>query len=96
LRGVIVTWLIAEGIISYRAVKVNHAPPMPGMLLATSGLFVMLALLAESGPDAAKLATLLGAGFDIAGFMHLFGLGGPAAAAGAGTPTTTPAKAAAT
>ena len=87
MRGVIITWLIAEGIISYRAVKVNHSPPIPGQLLATSGLFVMLAILAEA-PGAAGLATGIGAGLDIAGFMHLFGLGGPAApsTAGVGTP----------
>lgn len=77
MRGVILTWLIAEGIIIVRAVRRDHGPPVPGMLLATSGLFVMLAVLAEAGPDAAKLATMIGAGLDIAGFMHLGGLGGP-------------------
>ena len=79
MRGVILTWLIAEGIIIYRSVKVDHGPPIPGMLLATSGLFVLLAVLAEAGPDAARLATLMGAGFDIAGLMKpgiLPGLGG--------------------
>jgi hypothetical protein len=76
VRGVIITWVIAEGIIIFRSVKVNHAPPMPGMLLATTGLFVMLAILGEA-PGAAGLATGIGAGLDIAGFMNLFGLGGP-------------------
>jgi hypothetical protein len=83
MRGVIITWLIAEGIIIYRSAKVDHGPPSPGMLLATSGLFVLLAILAEAGPDAAKLATLVGAGMDIAGLMKpgiLPGLGGPATA----------------
>lgn len=83
MRGVILTWLIAEGIIVYRSVKVDHGPVVPGMLLATSGLFVLLALLAEAGPGAAQLATLIGAGVDIAGIMKpgiLPGLGGPAKA----------------
>jgi hypothetical protein len=76
VKGVIITWLIAEGIIITRSVKVSHEPPIPGRLLATSGLFVLLAILAEA-PGAAGLATMIGAGLDIAGLMHLFGLGGP-------------------
>lgn len=94
MRGVILTWLIAEGIIIWRSVKVDHGPPIPGMLLATSGLFVLLAVLAEAGPDAARVATLIGAGMDIAGLMKpgiLPGLGGPAAPA-----TTKPATTGAT
>lgn len=91
MRGVILTWLIAEGIITWRAVKVDKGPPIPGMLLATSGLFVLLAVLAEAGPDWATVATLIGAGMDIAGLMSpgiLPGLGGPAPA----TATTTMTK----
>jgi|SRR5580658_9779924 hypothetical protein len=68
MRGVILAWLAGEGIIIYRSVAKNHAPPVPGALLATSGLFVMLALLGEAAP---QLATLLGAGVDIAAFMNL-------------------------
>lgn len=64
-------WMVGEGIIVYRQVKQNHAPPMPGALIASSGLFALLALIAES--DAARpLAVALAAGFDLAAFMNLF------------------------
>jgi hypothetical protein len=67
----IMAWLIGEGIISYRAIKKTKAPPVPGALLASSGLFALLALLAES--DAARpLATVLAYGFDVAAFMNLY------------------------
>lgn len=69
-------WLVGEGIIIYRSVKRLKAPPGPGALLFTSGLFVMLALLADS-PKARPLATTLAWGFDLAAFMNLFGTGGP-------------------
>lgn len=64
-------WLIGEGIIIYRSVKKRHIPPGPGELLYSSGLFVLLALLAES-EKARFLATALAYGFDIAAFMNLF------------------------
>jgi len=44
----VAAWAVGEGIIIYRAVKQRKAPPMPGQLVATSALFIMLALLAES------------------------------------------------
>lgn len=64
-------WLIGEGIIVVRSVRANHAPPMPGALIASSGVFALLALLAES--DAARpLAVALAYGFDLAAFMNFF------------------------
>ncbi len=63
-------WAVGEAIIVYRSVKRDHRPPMPGALLGSSALFVMLALLAEA--DAARtLAITLAWGFDIAAFMNL-------------------------
>lgn len=67
----VLAWLVAEGIVIYRSVKVQKAPPGPGQLLFSSGLFVMLALLAEA-PKARPLATTLAWGFVIAAYMHLF------------------------
>ena len=75
-RLLIVEWLAAEGIVMYRGVSKNHYPPMPGQLLATSGAFVLLALLAETGPGAAQLAGILGGGFIAAAALNLFGQGG--------------------
>lgn len=71
-RGIILTWLVGEGIIIYRAFKKNPAPPMPGELLVVSALFAGLALLGEVSDGAAQFATLLGAGLDIAAAMNLF------------------------
>jgi hypothetical protein len=81
-------WLIGEGIICWRSVRVTHAPPMPGALIASSGLFALLALLAESD-TARPLATALAFGFDLAAFMNLYPPvtgGGTAAAPAAATP----------
>jgi hypothetical protein len=69
-------WLVGEGIIIYRAVKIQKAPPGPGQLLIASGVFVLLGLLAESR-TARPLAVTLAWGFDIAAFMNLFGVGKP-------------------
>lgn len=77
-------WLLAEGIIVYRSVKVHKAPPSPGALLLSSGLFVALGLLAES-PKARPLATAFAWGFDIAALMNLWGTGGPKTTSDAGT-----------
>jgi hypothetical protein len=63
-------WLIGEGIIVFRSVRSNHAPPMPGALIASSGIFALLALLAESD-SARPLAVALAYGFDLAAFMNL-------------------------
>lgn len=64
-------WLIGEGIIVYRSVANNHAPPMPGALIASAGIFALLALIAESD-TARPIATALAFGFDVAAFMNLF------------------------
>jgi hypothetical protein len=72
----IAAWLVGEGIIVYRSVKNQKAPPGPGQLLLSSGVFVMLALLAEVR-SARSLAVTLAWGFDIAALMNLWGTGGP-------------------
>lgn len=69
----ILAWLVGEGIIIYRSVKKQSAPPGPGQLLLTSGLFVVLGILAES-QSARPLATTLAWGFDVAALMKLFPL----------------------
>lgn len=71
MGGLVLAWLVGEGIIVYRSVKRDHSPPIPGALLASSGLFVLLALLAEAD-SARPVATALAWGFDLAAFMNLF------------------------
>jgi hypothetical protein len=78
-------WLVGEGIVTYRCVRNQHRPPMPGELLASSGAFVLLALLAQWQ---ANLATLIAWGLDIAAFVNI----APQLLAGPGpTPATTTA-----
>jgi len=77
-------WLVGEGIIIYRSVKAQKAPPGPGQLLLSSGVFVMLGLLAESS-KARPLAIAMAWGFDAAAFLNLFGIGAPHKAATAGS-----------
>lgn len=67
----IAAWLLGEGIISYRAIRTTKLPPMPGALLASSGLFAGLALLAES-ERARPFAVTLAYAFDAAALLNLF------------------------
>jgi len=89
----LLAWIVGEGIISYRAVKRQKAPPGPGQLLLSSGVFVILGIIAES-PAARPLAITLAWGFDIAAFMNLFGVGGEIKEqpGGNGNPGTWPPK----
>lgn len=70
MPGIVLAWAVGEGIIIYRSVRKRHAPPMPGQLLASSGLFVLLGLLAEA-QSARGLAAAMAWGFDLAAFMNL-------------------------
>jgi hypothetical protein len=76
-------WAVGEGIIIYRSVKAHHRAPWPGELLFSSGLFVMLAILAES-EKLRTLAVIAGWGFDAAAFLNLYPGPGAAAAGAAG------------
>lgn len=68
--AIVLAWLVGEGIITYRSFKKNHHPPMPGQLLASSGLFAVLGILAAN--DQLKfVATAAAWGFDIAAFMNV-------------------------
>lgn len=66
----IMAWLVGEGIIVYRSVKTQKAPPGPGQLLIASGAFILLGLLAEA-PAARPLAITMAWGLDIAAFMNV-------------------------
>lgn len=86
-RGIIIAWLIGEGIIIYRGAAKEKRPPWPSELLFSSVVFVSLGFLAEI-ESAATLAVLLAFGFDIAAFMNLapsLPINKPAPTAGAAT-----------
>lgn len=81
MGGITLAWLTGLGIIVYRRVSKDHRPPMPGQLLAASGFFAILALLAEY-PPARTTATLLAFGIDLAAYLEVpIVTGGPSAAA---------------
>ena len=92
MGGLVAAWAVGEGIIIFRSVKTSHAPPLPGQLIASSALFVMLALLAESD-TARPLAVTLAWGFDLAALLNAW----PSVTGGGTKSTTTkaPAKTAA-
>jgi hypothetical protein len=69
MKSVILAWLVGTGLMTYKDVKKNHRPPLPAELLAESGLFVVLGILAEAQP---KLAATLAWGFDAAAFLTLW------------------------
>jgi hypothetical protein len=70
MRGVILAWGLGMGIIVYRAAVREKRPPVPGQMLAATGLFALLAALAEYQP-AATAATALGFGVDLAVLMQV-------------------------
>jgi hypothetical protein len=79
VSGLVLAWLLGEGIIVWRAAK-QHELPVPGNMLAASALFAMLALLAEYEP-ARKAAVAFAFGVDIAVLMLVLP-GGTTPAAG--------------
>lgn len=66
-----VAWLTGIGIISYRSFRVQGGPPWPGQLLWSSGLYVILAVIADAGPEARRLSLTLAWGFNLAAFLNL-------------------------
>jgi hypothetical protein len=67
----IVAWAIGESIVIYRWVKLK-APPPPGALFASSGLFVALAVAATFAP-ARTAATAAAYGLDLAILLQVVG-----------------------
>ena len=70
MTGIVIAWLVGEGIITYRVVHYQHRAPLPAEVLASSGFFVLAAGVAEINPT---VGTLLAVGVDIAAVMNLFG-----------------------
>lgn len=66
----VLAWLTGEGIIAWRSVSQQHMPPSPREMIVASGLFALLALLAEYEP-AKFVATAFAWGVDIAVLMQV-------------------------
>lgn len=69
MGGILIAWLVGEGIVTYRSFK-HGAPPTPGQLAAVSGFFVLLAALGQYQP-ARAVATLTALGVDVAAFLQI-------------------------
>jgi hypothetical protein len=68
---VVLAWLAGEALIFYRSYKQDKRPPLPGQLLASSGVFAVLGFLADASDDMSFLAGAMAVGFDVAAFMNL-------------------------
>lgn len=69
-RGILLAWLAGVGLITWRSIKRDRKPVPPGQYAAASGLYVLLALVAEYQP-AAPIAVLTAWGFDLAVFLQV-------------------------
>jgi len=69
--GLILAWLAGEGMLFYRWGRLG-APPTPGAVAASSGVFAGLAVL-SAYPPARTAATLAAWGFDLAIFLQVVG-----------------------
>ena len=81
-------WLAATGIVIWRQLKGGAHIPVPGDLLAVTGLFAVLGIAADVVPQARTFIVVTAWGIDAAGVLNLWpqGLGGQVQqAAGAGT-----------
>jgi hypothetical protein len=78
--GIVIAWVLGEGIITYRWAKAG-APPTPGTLLRASGFFALCALLGEY-PPARTVATMLAFGIDLAAYLQIVGKAPAAQATG--------------
>ncbi|MFZ0665046.1 MAG: hypothetical protein WAM97_04775 [Acidimicrobiales bacterium] len=70
MPGIVLAWLAGESLIIYRSYKNDHRPPLPGQLLASSGVFAVLGFMAQN-QNLTFLAGALAWGFDIAAFMNV-------------------------
>lgn len=87
--GLLAAWLVGESLLIWRIVHRDHHMPVPGELIAVTGLFAGLAVIADVFPTTTGLVTVGAWGLDLAGFLNLWpaGLGGQVnTAVSTGTP----------
>jgi hypothetical protein len=85
-------WLAGTGLVIWRQLRGGQHLPVPGALLAVTGLFAVLGVAADVVPAARQFIVVTAWGIDIAGVFNLWpaGLGGEVqqAAASGGTPAS--------
>lgn len=69
-RGLALAWVAGLGLITWRGIKASHKPVSPGQYAAASGVYVLLAFVAEYEP-AAPVAVLMAWGFNLAVFLQV-------------------------
>jgi hypothetical protein len=82
-------WLAGTGLVIWRQLRGGQHLPVPGALLAVTGLFAALGIVADVVPASRQFVVVTAWGIDIAGLFNLWpaGLGGEvqqAAAEGTG------------
>lgn len=94
MRGALAgAWLAATGLVIWRQVHGNPHLPVPGTLLAVTGVFAILGAAGDAVPAARPVITVTAWGLVVAGVYNLWstGLGAEAqATAAAGTGSQPP------
>jgi len=68
--GLVLAWMAGEAIVTWRVWKGQHRPPMPGELLAVSGVYLVAGVI-HSAPQGAFLGSALGWGMTLAAFLNV-------------------------
>lgn len=68
--GLVAAWAAGMAIVIWRQVHVHHHLPVPGTLVAISGLFAAGALVSDIWPATTPVITITFAGLDVAAFMN--------------------------
>jgi hypothetical protein len=68
-------WLAGMAITGWRQVRQSGHMPVPASLIAVTGLFVALGIIAEAAPSTARVVTLTAWGLDLAGLLRILPAG---------------------
>lgn len=68
--GLVAAWAAGMGLVMWRMVHRDHRVPVPGSLLAITGLFMAGAFVSDVWPASTTLITVTFVGLDVAAFMN--------------------------